>query len=622
MNSTRLRKHLKKDCPKYLEEMKKRNVKNVITVAAEHERRYQKAKDTQRKLAIPTLSAQEKHELDIAAASVCYIDAREFTLWETKTAKHFLKKLHPAYKPPSRQQIAGKLLDECYQKVKSIVDEKILSKGGRYSINTITDESTNITGARISNISLHTDIGQLHWRSEDIGAKQMNADNVVNWLKDHLIILSEGDYKKINSIANDTCPLMLSVADIIHEIPELKHVFSIPCDSHGIQLLIKNLTAVPCFKGIFTKAQAIAKGFKNSPLQLSRLRECQLTCYKKKKSICLAVITRWGTQYRLIRSLLNTKDALRQYVLRYESHDIGEDIHESIISRQFWTELEALCDLLKPIDEALKMSESGKGHLGYVLERWKNIYAHLLSMQKEFPGLDEFLRINGGPGTFANRYNRQVKPIHIAAFYLMPSIVANRDPDKEMDKGHKTQILAFIEEYAPSPEMADIMQDEFLYYINQEGKFESTDGCWKRMDKPLSFWLMKRDETELAKLALRIFKTPANSVASEQAFSVQNAIHTKTRNRLTPDKVDKLVYIYRNSRTLGDALKIREIEEAQSAGIDGLNEQEMVELEDAILEAMRGDDGEEVEDFDMGTEDDNDEMEVDSDDAAEVLKLV
>ena len=57
----------------------------------------------------------------------------------------------------------------------------------------------------------------------------------------------------------------------------------------------------------------------------------------------------------------------------------------------------------------------------------------------------------------------------------------------------------------------------------------------------------------LAILAQRVFNTPANSVPSERSFSVQNLLHSKTRNRLTADRAEKLEFIYINVRTLRNA---------------------------------------------------------------------
>jgi hypothetical protein len=80
------------------------------------------------------------------------------------------------------------------------------------------------------------------------------------------------------------------------------------------------------------------------------------------------------------------------------------------------------------------------------------------------------------------------------------------------------------------------------------------------IDNPIRFWksyFESEDHDELARLAVRIFETIANSVASERAFSAMNLIVTKLWNRLSAKKADKLIYIYMNQRVLdkiGDLL--------------------------------------------------------------------
>jgi len=82
----------------------------------------------------------------------------------------------------------------------------------------------------------------------------------------------------------------------------------------------------------------------------------------------------------------------------------------------FWPELELMREFLKPIDEYLKMSKSGKSYLGHVLHRWKDIFKHLEINKLEFNEVNTFL----SDGIFTQRYNRQVFDIHIVAYYLIP----------------------------------------------------------------------------------------------------------------------------------------------------------------------------------------------------------
>ena len=55
-------------------------------------------------------------------------------------------------------------------------------------------------------------------------------------------------------------------------------------------------------------------------------------------------------------------------------------------------------------------------------------------------------------------------------------------------------------------------------------------------------------------------------------------IHDKKRNRLASEKVDKLTYIYMNTRVLGD------VDKRQTKPLHALTEEEKVELEDKILQ--------------------------------------
>src|SRR5579859_402419 len=133
------------------------------------------------------------------------------------------------------------------------------------------DESSNIRGSRICNISVHSPSSDLHYISEDICAKQMTAAAAAQWLRNHLTVLSNGNLSRINSIITDTCALMFAMWMEMQWFVEFKHCLFIPCDSHGIQLLIKDLLQIPIFKDIPQKAQRIVKDFRHSLLQYTRL---------------------------------------------------------------------------------------------------------------------------------------------------------------------------------------------------------------------------------------------------------------------------------------------------------------------------------------------------------------
>lgn len=552
-------------------------------------------KSKQTELIVHRVSAAKKKELDKQFAKACITSGLPFTVYEHDDMKAAFHSLNPAYKPPNRKAIAGRLLDQVYHDVQTEVD-RFLKQTELYNI--ITDESTNINNARIQNISIHTSVGSFFWKSEDIGDLSLTAANLANWLRTKLLELTNGRLDLINSIATDTCPTMLAVWVTLARFPDLKHCFFIPCDSHGMQLLIKDLLQLPCFQTILDRAQAIVKAFRNAPLQYSRLRTYQLLKYGERRALCLSVITRWGTQFQLVESVINNKAALREYLNHFD--EVPVEIRESIRSNEFWIRLDMLKEVLEPIDDAIKMSESDKSHLGYVISRWASIRTHLVRMQTDFPSLEEFLTPD--TGSFALRFKRQVNDIHLVATYLTP---ANHKLQLNANEEH--QIFLFFEKYTSSETESAKAREEFRDFRKQRNVFAPDRFCWKEKDNPKAFWDGQSSHTQsLGDIAYRIFSTPANSVPSERAFSTQNFIHTKTRNALHTTRVDKLVYTYMNSRILSKIAATGKQsvdsdvppQESQITGSNfQLSNEEEVELEDILMNDESMGEEEELEDI-------------------------
>src|SRR2546423_5473826 len=329
-NSSRMHKHELYDCAATRLKLSKRPTHNQETIS------------------FPTMSKAQHDALDEEFVAVCYEEGLPFSLFESPSMKRALHQLNPSYKPPSRHRIAGPLLDKAYSKMKDKVDKYLDSLS---ELNVITDESSNINKARIGNISIHTPIGSIHWLSEDLGSMQSLSVNIAEWLEGHLNTLTHGNLERINSCATDTCPAMLSMWEHLCLKPSLQHLFVIPCDSHGIQLLIQDLiNSIPQFTKVHNNAQTIAKAFKNAHLQYARLHDLQYQEYGRTWEIVLAVATRWGSEKGLLDSLFRSKAAIQRYAIRFK--DMPKDILDIILSSEFWANLEALRVILKPLDDA------------------------------------------------------------------------------------------------------------------------------------------------------------------------------------------------------------------------------------------------------------------------------
>jgi len=452
-------------------------------------------------------------------------------------------------------------------------------------INIVTDESSNIRGSRICNISVHSPSGSLHYISEDIRAKQMTAIAAAQWLRNHLITLSNGDLSRINSIVTDTCALMFAMWMEMQRFIEFNHCFFIPCDSHGIQLLVKDILELPIFKETLLKAQKIVKAFRHSLLQYARLRDLQLQYgTKRHQSLILSVITRWGTQFRLIQSVLNSKDALKRYAYDFGDLPVNKRLNQASIDilrdTTFWRSLEPLRELLLPLDEALRMSESGSSHLGHVLPRWIAIAEHLGMRKLDYPdALTPFMAVDNETG-FAGRYKRQVMPIHVAAYYLLPET-----RNKHIPENFDSQLQAFFRKFTSSEDNYETLSYEFESFRAQVAPFEYGRRCWTLPKNPKLFWHATMSHTMLiGKLGDRLFSTPCNSVASERAFSIQNLIHTKSRNQLKSETTNKLTYVYTNGRSLEQFEEMFVLPNSiKDKSIDKYTVEDEVELENSLL---------------------------------------
>jgi len=116
--------------------------------------------------------------------------------------------------------------------------------------------------------------------------------------------------------------------------------------------------------------------------------------------------------------------------------------------------------------------------------------------------------------------------------------------------GEQERFLKTFRAHIPPNDVPRATQ-AFLRYYTRRGPFREDHSSWDYVEDPVTFWQLHFDDNNaLSELADRVLHTLANSVPCERAFSALNQLHTKTRNALTPERVDKLLYIQINSRTL------------------------------------------------------------------------
>jgi hypothetical protein len=444
------------------------------------------------------------------------------------------------YRPPNRLHIGGDLLDQQYTEVKGKVDALLC---GQEYLNFVLDESTNISSQRIINLSVVIPrYGSIFIANESVGRQDLTASFFANWFIQRV---SEYNLARISSLTTDTCATMRNTWTGLEKLDILSHTIFIPCDSHGLQLLIKDLLDQPRIAEVLKKAHSIVTGFHFAKKQYSILQSKQ----EKPRAFLLSVLTRWGTQYSMVKSLLQNKSALYLWVADPKAQ-MGKKKGENIIAADitspgFWNALSSIEQIILPIHEAQKESECDRSTLAKVVPRWLKLEQDLRVLDRVYKDLlGNFMDIQG---PFQSRAQKQTGDLHFAAMLLDPISLLKKPGQVQMDRASQ-YLLAHVQEKEKKEVHAS-----FLEFRTRASVFGSTNSSAMHYDNPIAFWksyLHNEIHWVLAQLAVRIFEAIANSVASERAFSAMNLIHSKLRNRLGTEKANKLIYIYMNQRVL------------------------------------------------------------------------
>jgi hypothetical protein len=92
-------------------------------------------------------------------------------------------------------------------------------------------------------------------------------------------------------------------------------------------------------------------------------------------------------------------------------------IKSALRNTTFWDKLDMLRQILDPIHNSQKQSETDYANIGLVKQRWNHIQAELQKLEKirQFP-------INWAAfwDRFTARERRQLQDVHYLAFYLLP----------------------------------------------------------------------------------------------------------------------------------------------------------------------------------------------------------
>ncbi|KAI0993303.1 hypothetical protein K3495_g14881 [Podosphaera aphanis] len=315
-----------------------------------------------------------------------------FSQLDTPEWKRFFKRL--GFELPNRQKSSTTLLNNAYNSVK--VKVQAVADSLKY-IQIVSDGSSNIFKHRVENISFLVNGISYYWRSTAIGATRAGTE----WTTNHVISaateITRGDLRRWTAFSSDTCSTQRNVWETmpstqINGNMPLKHLHSIPCDSHAHQIIFKDLLwpgqgrdSITTQCGQFWKEgpNVLVSFFSSSHKQLSIVREIMLVTQGKVNSFIATVPTCWGTQVRQIFSILRAQVPRKSYT----RHPKASEKWSAILrDSDCWQNLRALYRISEPVHSSQMMSESNRASLAKVCPRWLKIDSHFRQNQLPHSG--------------------------------------------------------------------------------------------------------------------------------------------------------------------------------------------------------------------------------------------
>ncbi|KAJ1254347.1 hypothetical protein BS78_K080000 [Paspalum vaginatum] len=296
----------------------------------------------------------------------------------------------PGFKPPSQHDLREKLLKEEHARMKSLLKDREEDKD-KNGCSVITDAWTDMKGRSIMNSKVMSDVShtsEVIFELVDKEIEELGAENVVQVVTD-------------NASNNMAAKALIS------------------CATHTIDLMLQGIGSLPRYKKTIDQAKAFTIFVYGHHRTLACMRACTL-----KKDIIRPGVTRFGTSYLTLQSLMEKRDALRKMVVDPKWDEIqdvktkkGKDATATMLSTPFWKSVLVCLKVFEPLVRLLRLVDGDvKPSMGFLygelLKAKKEIKEALGNVEKNYKDVMDIVE--------KKMKGRLDSPLHVAAYMLNP----------------------------------------------------------------------------------------------------------------------------------------------------------------------------------------------------------
>lgn len=446
------------------------------------------------------LTSKRKAEIDTALAILFFGCNLPFNLVDSRYFKDFLETLNPEYVPPGVKRLKTTLLDSVYHKLRN----NEASKTARRGTLMLDGWKNSANNTKQIAILIQPQFGDaIFLKSFDFSSK--SADHIA--LLEAVIEACNLSEKELNIVPYAYCSDN-AAAEV--KTGKVSQLISYTCHAHTGNLYLKDIRD----EGLFNKVHDIMVQFRQSTLE-TQLKSLGGT------SIYLANVTRWKGERDEQECFLRNLPFMKTLLKDEKSKMINKELASMIFDKKFELMIKAEVQKLTPICDFIDFTQAKNCSLGESTHKWLELETFPCHNKAKLHRDDMICKI---PAVMANALHPQLK-------------------GKNLSKDMKTKVELEIWNNGRN----ETTLAEYQNFRNGTGLYGDKDAL--ELD-PESYWtLMSGISENLSNLALDYVSLPSSTASLERVFSMWSFVHDKSRNRLSCEKSQKLLYCYHALRT-------------------------------------------------------------------------
>lgn len=453
----------------------------------------------------------EKEIIDEQIARFIFATNSSFRLVEHAEIIKTVQLLRPGYTPPSRFDVAGKLLDSVYVKCLQTGEEILRDSTVCMSL----DGWSNIHNEPVVCATVTTADSDIYLVDTiDTSGKPHTSEYLVEVAASAIQKCEQTFNCHVRSFVTDNAANVAKMRQELEQREDLDLV-TYGCSAHLLNLLAKDLEIT----NIKEQVVQVVKYFRNNHFAVA--------AYKSAGGLRLIMPqdVRWNTMADCLETYITQWPKLMA-ICEQNRNNIDKDIANIVTNIGVKRSAEELLKRLKPIAVALDSIQKDSCTIADGVEIWKTLKADLALENRD------------AKKKFQKRYDQALSPSHFLANIVHPKY---RGKNLTTDEYGTGMDLAAQQHAAVVPDLVNYKAEAspFKSFMFQQNVLDSV--------KPLDWWKSHADHLnqETVSVVHQLLTATASSAGVERVFSSFGLVHSNLRNRLGIEKAGKLVFLFK-----------------------------------------------------------------------------